>query len=90
MIKCFLKSTHTHACTYSTPLQYLHLEFLYFPGASKFAPHLEKCLGMGRTSSRLAHKKTPVSVESEEDHSEDNEEDWTYPEKKCKERERES
>lgn len=44
---------------------------------------------MGRTSSRLAHKKTPVSVESEEDHSEDNEEDWTYPEKKCKERERE-
>lgn len=53
-------------------------------GASKFAPHLEKCLGMGRTSSRLAHKKTPVSVESEEEHSEDNEEDWTYPEKKCK------
>lgn len=44
---------------------------------------------MGRTSSRLAHKKTPVSVESEEDHSEDNEEDWTYPEKKCKKRERE-
>ncbi|XP_003387868.1 PREDICTED: ataxin-7-like protein 3 [Amphimedon queenslandica] len=58
-------------------------------GASKFAPHLEKCLGMGRTSSRLAHKKTPVSVESEEEHSEDNEDDWTYPEKKSKKMKRE-
>lgn len=26
-------------------------------GASKFAPHLEKCMGMGRNSSRLATKK---------------------------------
>ena len=26
-------------------------------GAQKFAPHLEKCMGMGRNSSRLANKK---------------------------------
>ena len=26
-------------------------------GAQKFAPHLEKCMGMGRNSSRLASKK---------------------------------
>lgn len=26
-------------------------------GAQKFAPHLEKCMGMGRNSSRLATKK---------------------------------
>ena len=52
-------------------------------GASKFAPHLEKCLGMGRSSTRLAHKKTTqVSVESEGDQSDDNEDDWTYPSEK--------
>ena len=51
-------------------------------GASKFAPHLEKCLGMGRGRSRLAHKRT-VAVETEGEGSEDNEEEWTYPEKKC-------
>lgn len=50
-------------------------------GASKFAPHLEKCLGMGRGRSRLAHKKT-VAMETEGEGSEDNEEEWTYPEKK--------
>ena len=27
-------------------------------GAQKFAPHLEKCMGMGRNSSRLANKKS--------------------------------
>ncbi len=27
-------------------------------GAQKFAPHLEKCMGMGRNSSRLASKKS--------------------------------
>ena len=26
-------------------------------GAQKFAPHLEKCMGMGRNSSRLANRK---------------------------------
>lgn len=26
-------------------------------GTAKFAPHLEKCLGMGRNSSRIANKK---------------------------------
>ena len=53
-----------------------------FQGASKFAPHLEKCLGMGRTSSRLAAHKRPTNhrVESEGEHSEDNEDEWTYPE----------
>lgn len=51
-------------------------------GASKFAPHLEKCLGMGRSSSRIAHRKTQVPVESEGEHSEDNEDEWTYPEKR--------
>ena len=52
-----------------------------FTGASKFAPHLEKCLGMGRSSSRLAHKRAQVAVESEGENSED-EEEWTFPEKK--------
>ena len=26
-------------------------------GAAKFAPHLEKCMGMGRNSTRLANRK---------------------------------
>ena len=52
-------------------------------GATKFAPHLEKCLGMGRTSSRLAaHKRPTARVESEGEHSDDNEDEWTYPERK--------
>ena len=53
-------------------------------GASKFAPHLEKCLGMGRTSSRLAaHKRPTTRVESEGEHSDDNEDEWTYPERRA-------
>ena len=37
---------------------------------------------MGRTSSRLAAHKRPTNhrVESEGEHSEDNEDEWTYPE----------
>lgn len=38
---------------------------------------------MGRTSSRLAaHKRPTTRVESEGEHSDDNEDEWTYPEKK--------
>lgn len=41
---------------------------------------------MGRTSSRLAAHKRPhphaTRVESEGEHSDDNEDEWTYPEKK--------
>ena len=37
---------------------------------------------MGRSSSRIAHRKTQVPVESEGEHSEDNEDEWTYPEKR--------
>lgn len=36
---------------------------------------------MGRSSSRLAHKRAQVAVESEGENSED-EEEWTFPEKK--------
>lgn len=56
-------------------------------GATKFAPHLEKCMGMGRNSSRIANRKnnrTPVEsdqegagVRSEE------EEEWVYPERRA-------
>ncbi len=35
--------------------------------ASRFAPHLEKCLGMGRNSSRIANRRYY---------------DWTFPEEK--------
>ncbi|XP_033099570.1 ataxin-7-like protein 3 [Anneissia japonica] len=39
--------------------------------ASRFAPHLEKCLGMGRNSSRIASRRIANKVES------DNEDDET-------------
>lgn len=31
--------------------------------ASRFAPHLEKCLGMGRNSSRIANRRTQIRQE---------------------------
>ncbi|CAK9303859.1 unnamed protein product, partial [Gordionus sp. m RMFG-2023] len=39
--------------------------------ASRFAPHLEKCLGMGRNSSRLATKKIKRSIYIENTNSND-------------------
>jgi len=54
--------------------------------ASRFAPHLEKCMGMGRNSSRVASKRIANSRKSDgsdneaNDDSDDN--DWT--EKKVK------
>lgn len=58
--------------------------------ASRFAPHLEKCMGMGRNSSRLAsrriqttaNKETALAVSDDEDDA-----DWTVgTEKKGKNR----
>ncbi|XP_002738740.2 ataxin-7-like protein 3 [Saccoglossus kowalevskii] len=60
--------------------------------ASRFAPHLEKCMGMGRNSSRIANRRLIANsgkVDSEND-DENEETDWplndkkNYPSKKLK------
>lgn len=61
--------------------------------ASRFAPHLEKCLGMGRNSSRIANRRlatnnnTSKSESDQEDNDDLNDNDWSYgAEKKAKKR----
>ncbi|XP_037545161.1 ataxin-7-like protein 3 [Nematolebias whitei] len=61
--------------------------------ASRFAPHLEKCLGMGRNSSRIASRRlassnnTSKSESDQEDNDDVNDNDWSYgAEKKAKKR----
>ncbi|XP_029429237.1 ataxin-7-like protein 3 isoform X2 [Rhinatrema bivittatum] len=61
--------------------------------ASRFAPHLEKCLGMGRNSSRIANRRIASSnnlnkSESDQEDNDDlNDNDWSYgSEKKAKKR----
>uniref|UniRef100_A0A3P8RA34 Ataxin-7-like protein 3 n=1 Tax=Astatotilapia calliptera TaxID=8154 RepID=A0A3P8RA34_ASTCA len=61
--------------------------------ASRFAPHLEKCLGMGRNSSRIANRRLASSnnmskSESDQEDNDDlNDNDWSYgAEKKTKKR----
>ncbi|NXS83684.1 AT7L3 protein, partial [Erpornis zantholeuca] len=61
--------------------------------ASRFAPHLEKCLGMGRNSSRIANRRTASSnnlnksESDQEDNDDINDNDWSYgSEKKAKKR----
>uniref|UniRef100_W5KXZ1 Ataxin-7-like protein 3 n=2 Tax=Astyanax mexicanus TaxID=7994 RepID=W5KXZ1_ASTMX len=61
--------------------------------ASRFAPHLEKCLGMGRNSSRIANRRiasgnnTNKSESDQEDNDDVNDNDWSYgAEKKTKKR----
>ncbi|XP_071943523.1 ataxin-7-like protein 3 [Antedon mediterranea] len=44
--------------------------------ASRFAPHLEKCLGMGRNSSRIASRRIANKVES--DNEDDESTDLSY------------
>ncbi|XP_077350481.1 ataxin-7-like protein 3 isoform X2 [Festucalex cinctus] len=59
--------------------------------ASRFAPHLEKCLGMGRNSSRIASRRlasnnnnVSKSESDQEDNDDLNDNDWSYgAEKKC-------
>ncbi|XP_023244752.1 ataxin-7-like protein 3 [Centruroides sculpturatus] len=47
--------------------------------ASRFAPHLEKCMGMGRNSSRIASKRIANSGKGESDVDDyDNDSDWNY------------
>ncbi|KAI5619332.1 ataxin-7-like protein 3 isoform 2 [Silurus asotus] len=52
--------------------------------ASRFAPHLEKCLGMGRNSSRIASRRiassnnTSKSESDQEDNDDVNDNDWSY------------
>ncbi|XP_052821952.1 ataxin-7-like protein 3 isoform X2 [Octopus bimaculoides] len=60
--------------------------------ASRFAPHLEKCMGMGRNSSRIASKRiatTTLKRDSDESLDDDNDNDWTYPDKKRKKNKKE-
>nr|XP_057905443.1 ataxin-7-like protein 3 isoform X2 [Doryrhamphus excisus] len=62
--------------------------------ASRFAPHLEKCLGMGRNSSRIASRRlasnnnnnnVSKSESDQEDNDDLNDNDWSYgAEKKSK------
>ncbi|XP_073539374.1 ataxin-7-like protein 3 isoform X4 [Phyllobates terribilis] len=61
--------------------------------ASRFAPHLEKCLGMGRNSSRIANRRIASSnnmnksESDQEDNDDVNDNDWSYgAEKKAKKR----
>uniref|UniRef100_A0A8C6KGL9 Ataxin-7-like protein 3 n=1 Tax=Nothobranchius furzeri TaxID=105023 RepID=A0A8C6KGL9_NOTFU len=51
--------------------------------ASRFAPHLEKCLGMGRNSSRIASRRLArnnmsKSESDQEDNDDLNDNDWSY------------
>uniref|UniRef100_A0A8C4RBV0 Ataxin-7-like protein 3 n=1 Tax=Eptatretus burgeri TaxID=7764 RepID=A0A8C4RBV0_EPTBU len=58
--------------------------------AARFAPHLEKCLGMGRNSSRLANRRLANSNNSSlnksesdpEDNDDINDNDWSYSSEK--------
>ena len=56
--------------------------------ASRFAPHLEKCMGMGRNSSRIASRRLANSSKDsssggngyrEDDGNDDEDEDWIEP-----------
>nr|XP_011424902.1 ataxin-7-like protein 3 isoform X2 [Crassostrea gigas] len=56
--------------------------------ASRFAPHLEKCMGMGRNSSRIANRRqaamakenesSRMSVLGDDSADDDNDLDWSY------------
>ncbi|XP_048765349.1 ataxin-7-like protein 3 [Ostrea edulis] len=56
--------------------------------ASRFAPHLEKCMGMGRNSSRIANRRqaamakenesSRLSVLGDDSADDDNDLDWSY------------
>ncbi|XP_022235768.1 ataxin-7-like protein 3 [Limulus polyphemus] len=53
--------------------------------ASRFAPHLEKCMGMGRNSSRLASKRIANSGKVDSDIDDFDDGDWNYGnDRKCK------
>ncbi|XP_041371972.1 ataxin-7-like protein 3 isoform X4 [Gigantopelta aegis] len=48
--------------------------------ASRFAPHLEKCMGMGRNSSRIASRRIAHNTKRDSDDSaaeDDNDNEWT-------------
>ncbi|XP_055859776.1 ataxin-7-like protein 3 isoform X2 [Biomphalaria glabrata] len=49
--------------------------------ASRFAPHLEKCMGMGRNSSRIASRRIANNQKQGSDESgqdDENDNDWNY------------
>jgi len=46
--------------------------------ASRFAPHLEKCMGMGRNSSRIANRRIANSGKDAGSDDDENDDDWTY------------
>ena len=49
--------------------------------ASRFAPHLEKCMGMGRNSSRIASRRIAnanAKKDSDNDSEQDDDNDWSY------------
>jgi len=60
-------------------------------GASRFAPHLEKCMGMGRNSSRVASRRmasTNKDSYREGGHEEEDDDEWVEPGKKENRRKR--
>ncbi|XP_077997085.1 ataxin-7-like protein 3 isoform X1 [Glandiceps talaboti] len=53
--------------------------------ASRFAPHLEKCMGMGRNSSRLANRRLIANsgkADSENEVEDQDDNDWSVTDKK--------
>lgn len=51
--------------------------------ASRFAPHLEKCMGMGRNSSRIASRRIAnananAKKDSDNESEQDDDNDWSY------------
>jgi len=60
--------------------------------ASRFAPHLEKCMGMGRNSSRVASRRLATKEssyrEGGHEEEEDDDDDWVEPSKRGERRRR--
>ena len=48
--------------------------------ADRFAPHLEKCMGMGRNSSRIASKRLRGQGPTEGEYNDDNDVDYDWME----------
>ncbi|KAL8602805.1 hypothetical protein ACOMHN_061039 [Nucella lapillus] len=52
-----------------------------YQAASRFAPHLEKCMGMGRKCSRIAYRRIANNTKRDSEESggdDENDNDWSY------------